>query len=244
MPTILEELKALLGEDAIKKIDGNETLSKRVKEASDLYTAFETSPEPTTTTTTTATTTTEPVKTAAATVTTEPAKTLDLTPVLAKLKGLEDTLGGLEKKFVGVDKLPEYRREMLADALYKTSELSDLKADHRAEFSESLDIHKLDDFMKEQQKAGAVYPNLTAAYNQMVADRRMQKKIEQGVADGIKQKQSSTTVPAQTTVTAQTPMLELIGKAHEKKEGGQTAVQKAAEKLRAMRVAREAQGTA
>ena len=156
------------------------------------------------------------------------APSADQSALLAALNGLKASMDGLktstESKLANVitkDQLPTLSAEIYGRSIQLADETFELKAEHKANFSEPLDLQKLAEFNAEARKAGTVYPNMRAAYNAMYADKLSDKKVEAKVAEQVKQKLSAASVPGQTTSSALSPQQQVMAKARAKAaEGG------------------------
>jgi hypothetical protein len=244
MASVLEQLLSVLTpeEQAIVKAKLKPELVARDKKEDELFgywTAIDSGTVTETTTTTTETpvaaaTHTPTVPSAATTtaapttVTTTAQPSADQSALLAALNGLKASMDGLktstESKLANVitkDQLPTLSAEIYGRSIQLADETFELKAEHKANFSEPLDLQKLAEFNAEARKAGTVYPNMRAAYNAMFADKLADKKVEAKVAEQVKQKLSAASVPGQTTSSALSPQQQVMAKARAKAaEGG------------------------
>src|SRR4029077_5376144 len=118
----------------------------------------------------------------------EPDAAADMKSLLASVAELNAKVTNMDKSYVRLEKLPEYRGEMLGATIRLAHEVGLVTANHQKEFGEPLDMDAFDKFIADSKKEGAAYPTVTAAYNAMVSEKRIEKKIADGVAEGVKQK--------------------------------------------------------
>lgn len=170
----------------------------------------------------------------------------DMSAVLKQLSDLNVNLAArdaridkLEKNAVTLEKLPEYRTELLGLAIKSSHEVARLESTHEKEFGESLDLDGLSAWIDEQKKAGVGFSSITKAYEAKMMDKRIEKKIADGIAEGVKQKKSSESVPGQSSVTAISAGQELMRK-QRGESAGTDHVTGLAAKLAKIREAREA----
>ena len=191
-------------------------------------------------------------KPAAAAPATIPAAAASATPAAAataasassdldKLLAAMDTkLAEFKKDLVSAADLPKYRTEMTASSIKSAHQVMRIEMTHKQEFGEDLDLEALDKYANEHPG----HKSITEVYDAMVAQKRMDKKIADGIAAGIKQQKSQQTVPAQTTSSALSPAQEIIRKAKATDAGsGESNVSRAAAKLAQLQRAREGVGS-
>lgn len=157
--------------------------------------------------------------------------------VLAELQGLK---AKLDKDFIPVSKLPEYRAEILTLAIKSADDYATVRENHRAEFNESLDRSAFEKFVADQAAAGVRHANMSAAHDAFVKDKRVaaqaaaeKAKIDAAVAEALKQARSAGSVPGQTQSVAQSPAQEIMAKAKAAANGGnaESAAMRAARQL-------------
>lgn len=163
---------------------------------------------------------------------------------LAAIENLFETklLPKLAEKFISLDKLPEYRRSILADAIQLSDQYAAIRESHRAEFGEVLKQEDFEKYVSDQTKAGAKFATLTTAYDQFIQEKRVEKRIADGVAKGIKQKTSAATVPGQTPASGMAPARAQIVKARAAATtsgDGKSSMESAVARLRALNTSRE-----
>jgi hypothetical protein len=160
--------------------------------------------------------------------------------------GLDDILAKLDER---LDlKLSEFEKtkggqlfnNSVSTAVRVSRELGRVDQKHRADFNEDLDEEKLNSFINEQKTKGRSYATVGDAYEDFTRDRRIDKTVDQRVAEKLKQRQSGLDLPGTTPVSARSPIA--VMRAQTKKEGaGETAVSKAGsaldERLAAQRAA-------
>ena len=222
------------------------------KSATEAATATHTATVPNSTSKTESATGTGKTETAPVATTTA-AASVDSAAILEQLKSISTSLSGydaklsaMEKKFIPVDKLGEYRSEIAGLSLKLADDLANIRENHREEFGERLDRNAFEKFVNDQKAAGVGYKDLTAAHDAFVADKRVEKKIAEGVAAGVKQKTSALEVPGQTQSVGMSAAQQVLAKARAEAaaQGGNNRAMAAAEKLRALRQGREDSGAA
>lgn len=169
--------------------------------------------------------------------------------ILAKLTSIESSLttqiADLKKNAVTVDKLPQYREELLSLAIKTTDEIGQLRSRNQTELGKPLDLTAFEKFVNDSKVGGNPgYPTLTKAWESWTLQERTDKTIAAKVEEGIKTKTSAATVPGQTTTVALSPAQQVIAKARENAKGGtKSAAMAAADKMAAIVRQRE-EGTA
>lgn len=232
--TILEELEALVGKDAASKIAAKSDVMTRLQEGERLYRFYtgDDEPEPIVTPPVTTTpppaVTTPPAVTPTATTTTSS----DNKTILSELGTLLDTrFKAFEERVVTMDKLPNLEGQVLTKALRMSHDIARIENNHEKEFGEQLDLDKFNTWYEEQKKAGANFGTIPKAYDFYVQERRVEAKIKLGIEEGVKQKQSSTAVPAVTTSVALSPAQQVLHDARKTETTGESNAQKAARRL-------------
>lgn len=166
-------------------------------------------------------------------------------------KAIMDLLTGINKRLdtvVTADQIPKLGADMVNSAveraLKQSNELAVIRETHREEFGEKLDTVAFEKFVNDNQDATTKrnkYATLTDAYNGMVGEKRIANKIATGVADGIKQKTSASTVPGQTQTTSLSPAQQVMLKAKNDSAGGtKTNLQLAIDRAAALVQSRDA----
>lgn len=173
--------------------------------------------------TTTAASVTQPVA-ATTTATTTASPSDGMAAVLAELQSLKSKM---DKDYVPVSKLGEYRTEILSHAIKTADDYSTIRENHRAEFNEPLDRNAYEAFVTTQSTAGVKYPSLMAAHDAFVGEKRKtaqaaaeKARIDAGIAEGLKLARSSSSVPGQTQQIAASPAQQVIAKAKTTAGGG------------------------
>jgi hypothetical protein len=169
----------------------------------------------------------------------------DLSAITRQLADLNTSLtkqlDDFKKTVVTVDKLPEYRGELLTQTIKLSHEVARLEMQHKAEFGEELNLDELNTYVEEQKKVGRSFASITKAYEDKMSEKRVAKKIADGIADGLKNKRSadaSTGASGGGGGTALSAGQELIRKA-KGEAGAQDHIVSMADKLRQIREARE-----
>lgn len=231
--SILQELEGLLDADTFAKVkagvSSNPKLIAQDLKSAELYGFYNegTSSEEVKV---------EPKVEATAVVPVTPAATGSATEDLRTL--LREQFGELDKKYVAIDKLPEYRGEMTANILRMTDELATLREVYREEFGERFPRDKYEEFIETNK---GKYSTLTDAFNSFVQEKRIETRVKKEVEEQVKQRASAAIVPAQSNTPAVTPHAALILE-KAKGDAGKDAdshVSAAAAKLRAIRESRE-----
>src|SRR5271156_2451662 len=220
--SILDELESILGKDAVSKIKSDGKLSDKVADMDRVYgfytgdlddthdDAARLAAEKEASDRQRLTEKAEADRIAAErSRTVSSGSTAELTSVLNELKTLTTTINEFkefQKNAITLDKLPTYE----ANILRKTHEISLITNNHEKEFSESLDLNKLDEWVTEQKKTGAGWPSITSAYDAWVNEKRIEARIQKGVAEGVKQKASSSAVPGQTHTASLSPAQQIM----------------------------------
>jgi hypothetical protein len=155
--------------------------------------------------------------------------------ILAELNSLK---AKLDKDYVPVAKLPEYRSEMLASAIKAADDYASVRENHRAEFNEPLDRGAFEKYVADNAAANVKFPSMSAAHDSFVREKRTTKaaadektRTDAAVAEALKQQKSSASVPGQTQQVAASPMQQVMQKARTTNSGAESAALVAARKL-------------
>lgn len=82
----------------------------------------------------------------------------------------------------------------VARSIKLTDELADVRETHRSTFNEKLDTVAFDKFINDNGGMGQ-FKSIDGAYKSFMGDRLVQKKIDDGVRDGLKQRNSGAALP-------------------------------------------------
>jgi hypothetical protein len=138
----------------------------------------------------------------------------------ALTKTLETRLADLDKRYVPVEKIAEYRTEMLASSIKAADDYAQVRESHRAEFNEPINRTEFEKFVADQSAAGTRFASMNDAHNRYVADKRVALQIKNGIDEGLKQRQSAQHVPGQTQSTALSPAQQIMAKQRESAQPG------------------------
>lgn len=190
-----------------------------------------------------------PASVAAASIPAPGAGTGDSSVILAKLTELStsiDTkLAALDTRYVPVAKLGEYRADILASSIKAADDYATVRENHRAEFGKPLDRDAFEKFVTDQTTAGTKFNSMRAAHDSFVQEERVNLRVQNGIAEGVRTKTSAGTVPGQTQSVAMSPALQILAKQREgAKPGDRANAAAAAERLAAMVSARDNAGGA
>jgi hypothetical protein len=163
----------------------------------------------------------------------------ELKGITEQLTKLSSTLEEKLKNVITRDQLPMLEGQVLEKAIFNASMVMEMKAEHKSTFGEDLDLGKLNSYLEEQKKAGRSFSNIRSVYDDMMHEKMMQKKIADGIAEGLKQKRSSEAVPGQSSPAALSPAQVVLKTA---RGSDATNVNDYTEKLRKIREAREGTG--
>jgi hypothetical protein len=141
-----------------------------------------------------------------------------------------------------MDKLPEYRKELLTLAIQSNAQYDDVREIHREEFGERLPFDQFKAFVELPENfidGKSKFPSMKAAHDVFVAEKRkakqeadVQKRINDGIEEAKKQMRSGATVPGQTQQTAMSPAQQVMAKARAGVTGGaDSAALKAARQM-------------
>ena len=156
----------------------------------------------------------------------------------------------LDSRYIPLDAKPDtpagkkiaaLRGDILASALLLSDDLATIRDDHREEFGEKLDR---DSFKKFVDEAKGKYATLRDAHNSFVSEKRIEKRIADGIKEQSKHKESAASVPAQTVSSA--PARQILDRARAKStpSDGTSSMEKAVAKLREINRGREDAGAA
>lgn len=163
----------------------------------------------------------------------------DFKALTTQLTTLNSTLEEIKKNSISKSDLPKLRGELLETTILNATQVMKVERQHLADFAEELDLTKLNEFINKEAEAGRRFPNVKAAYDSWTNERRIEKRIADGVKEALKQKKSGEGVPAQASPEALSPAQELLKK--QRGEGGSNVNDYAA-RLQKIREAREGVG--
>jgi hypothetical protein len=241
---ILDILEGVLGKEAIDKIKSNTRLGTDLMKSDELFNGYYgrdvgTDDDG------------NPVKVASSTVqavvterTTPPAASAstDLTAVLESLKtitsrldAMPDPAKAVETKFE--DLLKTRGAELLGQAeeraLRKSDQLNRVRDEHRETFGEKFDTDKFAEFIEEHKKTGTSFATVEKAYEAFVAPKLTEKRVADGIRDGLKAKATNAGVPGVTPPSSKSTLAHLINRGRSQDGNGQTATQRAGDQLAA-----------
>lgn len=175
-----------------------------------------------------------------------PPPTADLSAITRQLTELNTSLtgklGAIEKDMVKKSDVNSYRGEILATAIKNADLTMQLRAQHAAEFpSEPFDLAKLQAHLDAKAKEGRVFKDITEVYNDLYGEKRIQARIDKGIADGIKQKNSGAAATVASGGSGSTALsaAQQALKTYKGDGGTNDHVLSMADKLRKIREARE-----
>jgi hypothetical protein len=157
-----------------------------------------------------------------------------LAKVLSELQGLKTTLDTRLKEYVPMSKVQDFRDEIATIATKSADQYARVRENHRAEFGEPIDTDAFEKFIITEREANRRYPNMAAAHDVYVKDKRVAAsaaareadkaaraaEIAAGIEAGLKQRASGASVPGQTTSVAASPAQQVIAKAKAAANGG------------------------
>lgn len=208
-------------------------------------------------------TTTAPAAATFSTPTAAPsASSSEISAILAKLNemntslasSIDSKLAEFGKNVVTMDKLPAYRAEWMAASIKTADNYARIRESHRREFNEDLDTDAFEKFVNEQSAAGIRYlddapdtPNrrtgFQKAHDAYVQDRRVERRIAEGVAERAKAIKSAASVPGQSQTTSTTAAMRVLEQARAGRPGADKSnAMAAAERLRQQVASREGVG--
>lgn len=149
----------------------------------------------------------------------------------------------MAKEFVPASKIADFEKALAANlstSIKLSHELSTIERNHEKEFSESLDVPTFEKYIDEHK---GQYKTLKDAHDSFVMQKRVDLQIKKGVEDGVKQRTSATSVPAQTQKTSMAPAAQILAKARAAKEsqgdGTRSSLETAIAKIKAAQAANE-----
>lgn len=242
---IFDELEGLLGADVLAKLSPDVRAKLEFGEELTKYYDDATIQEPPVRKP--ARSVTEPVVTApvvTAPVVTTPAAT-GLSAGLDDIAKLLDArLGNLDERIkTGVEALikpagDDLFNRAVARSIKLTDEISDVREQHRSAFGERLDTAAFDKFISENGGMGK-FGSVEGAYKAWQGPKLEQKRIDEGIRDGLKQRNSGVGLPGVTPNSSKGPVSILSARRRDGSatgDGTKSAVERAAEAL-ATRVA-------
>jgi len=120
----------------------------------------------------------------------------------------------------------------IAVSLRNTRDLLRIENRYEKDFGETFDDNKLNEFVNQQAEKGVKYASITDAYEAWTAPRYTEKKIEEGVREGLKQQQSGQHLPGVSPQASRGPVAILQSRrANDGGGGGETAVSRAGRAL-------------
>lgn len=172
------------------------------------------------------------------------ASTNDNRQVLELLGNLNATLEtrfkALDDKFVTVANLPTLEGQVLSKSIKNAYLASRIERKHHEEFNEDLNLDDVATYIEAQRKLGVGFADIEKAHDAMVAEKRVEAKITKGIAEGVKQKTSASTVPGVSSGSSLSPAQQVIAKAKAGENNGtKTSAMIAAERLSKLSDARE-----
>ncbi len=222
---IIDELRGILGEEAIAKIEGNSTLKTKLLRGDELTSLLDDG--------------TIPVDLNR----TQPAAGLsieDLTKTLnTSLTEFETRLAPkLDERIKEyVDPLARQFTTALSAATVRAAELADtmsnIRQEHRETYNEPFDAPKLNAWIKEQQDAGRDFGNVREAYDAWTHDRKWEAKLAAAREEGKKDAASSHHVPGVSSPAA-TGVRAKLRSFHAGTQEGKTRTEILDEKLAAL----------
>ena len=149
----------------------------------------------------------------------------------------------MAKEFVPASKIADFEKALAANlstSIKLSHELSTIERNHEKEFTESLDVPAFEKYIEEHK---GQYKTLKDAHDSFVMQKRVDLQIKKGVEDGVKQRTSATSVPAQTQKTSMAPAAQILAKARAAKEsqgdGTRSSLETAIAKIKAAQAANE-----
>lgn len=219
MASLLDDLKGILGDDAIAKIEANPALKSRVEKGSELVTMYfgDDDPDPVTPP---ANRSNEPPPAPRSV----PGAGLDLSAVErmldTKLGSINTTIDTKLGELVNA-RGTELLNNAVKIALQRSDELNRVYNRHSAEFGEVFDSVKFNEFLETPEAKAKNFQSVTQAYEAWVAPRLTQKAIDKGIEDGIKAK-SGSSVPGTTPAPSTNNTITFFRKRGTAAEGGAT----------------------
>lgn len=165
----------------------------------------------------------------------------DLKAISDQLSGLKTSLDERFKNVVSKDDLPKLGEELLGRAIKNAHMVAKIERQHEKEFGEELNLDELNKYLEEQVKSGRTFRNMQEVYDAKMGEKRTEKKIADGIKEGLKQKKSADAVPGQSSPAAGSSAQEAIRKARGEASGN---VNDYVSKLQKIRENREGVGEA
>lgn len=185
---IIDELRGILGEEAIAKIEGNSTLKTKLTRGDELVGLLDDGKIPPELNSTGAGLTldqlTAQLNTAFTGFETRFAPKID-----ERVKAVVDPLTA---KFT--EEIANARRDA-ANVGYVARELVRIENQHKQTFGEDFNESELNTWVKAQQDAGRTFSNVREAYDAWTGPKVMEKKIAEAREEGKRDAMSSRTVP-------------------------------------------------
>jgi hypothetical protein len=182
MASILDDLKGVLGDEAIAKIEANAALKTRVTRGDELRSYYDGDE---TTTTTTATTTTEPPPARK-----EPPAGTGGQYDLSAIERMLDAREAKQKEFIKTEfeALAKARGDELVNnavkiAVQRTDELSRIYAEHNANYGEAFDSTKFNEYLEANKDKG--FRSIRQAYDAWVAPRALDREVDRKVKEKL-----------------------------------------------------------
>jgi hypothetical protein len=222
---IIDDLRGILGEEAIAKIEGNTTLKSKLLRGDELTSLLDDGTVP------------PELKR------TEPGAGLSLEDLT---KTLNTSLGEFETRFTPkiderikavTEPLVQKFTSELSAASARAAELADtmstIRQEHRENFNEPFEAPKLNAWVKEQQEAGRNFGNVREAYEAWTHDRKWEAKLAAAREEGKRDVASSQHVPGVSSPAA-TGVRAKLRSFHAGTETGKTRTEILDEKLAAL----------
>jgi len=165
----------------------------------------------------------------------------ELRALMDQLTGLKTSLDEKLKNVVTKGDLPKLGEELLGRAIKNAHLVARIERQHEKEFGEELNLDELNAYLQEQVKTGRSFKDMQEVYDSKMGEKRTQKKIADGIAEGLKQKRSADAVPGQSSPAGGSSAQEAIRKARGESGGN---VNDYVEKLKKIRENREGVGEA
>lgn len=132
-------------------------------------------------------------------------------------------------KYLTGEEAAKAKTEIMTGSLALADDYAEIREQHREEFGERLNRPDFEKFVKDTPNK---FGTLKAAHDAFVNEKRIEQRVEKGVAEALKLKTSQKDVPAQTTSSALSPAQEIIRKAKATETGaGESNVSRAAARL-------------
>lgn len=229
---IFDELEGLLGAEAIAKLPAEMRSKLEFGEELTSYYNGDTNEQPKPRTAARAETVTPPAATGAfadlASIETLFDKKFSVLPEMVKTQVDEAVKTRGNELFTNA----------VATSMQNSRELIRIESRHERDFGAPLNETEFDAFVTAERTKGKTFTSVSQAYDDFTRDKYNDKKIEDGVRERLKTRESQQGVPGFTPPSATAPhrILAMRGKT----EGGGSAVSAAAAALSAMRQAKSA----